>query len=266
NGNLLEKVEKIRDNLKNIQRDIDKDPYNKALRKEEVAILKDSHKVEGIGECHSLFKNKVNGTEALSLIEDVSLKEIKDALFDIGDNKSPGPDGFSSVFFKKSWNIIGEDFYKAVKEFFKSGKMLKDINSTVISLIPKTQSPLKVSDYRPIACCNVVYKCISKVITGRLKRIIGNLKAYDTVNWCFLETIMTHFGFLRKMIQWIMVCVKTTSFTINVNGELCGFFKGGKGLRQGDPLSPYLFTLVIECFTLMMERNVQRNPKFQYHF
>nr|GEU69171.1 RNA-directed DNA polymerase, eukaryota, reverse transcriptase zinc-binding domain protein [Tanacetum cinerariifolium] len=192
--------------------------------------------------------NKVNETEALSLIEDVSSKEIKDALFDIGDNKSPGPNGFSYVFFKKAWNIIGEDFCKAVKEFFKSEKMLKDLNSTVISLIPKTQSPLKVTNYRPIACCNVVYKCISKVITRRLKRVRGNLvninqsafvaerqiqdnilltqellkgydrkggpsrvafkidiqKAYDTVNWCFLETILTHFGFPVKMIHWIM--------------------------------------------------------------
>nr|GEV31126.1 hypothetical protein [Tanacetum cinerariifolium] len=303
NGNLFEKVEKIIDNLKNIQRDIDKDPYNKALRKEEVAILKEymtamedeekilfqkskikwlslgdinnsffhktlkgryqksriekiqdvngnsfesqevanqfvmhfkkfmgsSQKVEGIGECHSLFKNKVNENEALSLIEDVSSKEIKDALFDIGDKKAPRPDGFLFVFFKKAWNIIGEDFCKAFKEFFKYGKMLKDLNSNVISLIPKTQSPLKVTDYRPIACCNVVYKCISKVITGRLKRVLGNL--------------------------WIIVCVKTTSFTINVNGELCRFFKGGRDdllvLCHGDAESVKV-TVIKEINSLLM--------------
>ncbi|GJX79146.1 RNA-directed DNA polymerase, eukaryota, reverse transcriptase zinc-binding domain protein [Tanacetum coccineum] len=119
--------------------------------------------------------NKISNAEALSLEEDVSSKEIKDALFDIGDNKAPGPDGYSVVFFKKAWKVIGDDFCKAVKEFFNSGKLLKDLNSIVISLIPKTQSPLKVNDYRPIACCNVVYKCISKVITGRIKKVLGKL-------------------------------------------------------------------------------------------
>ena len=109
------------------------------------------------------------------MIREVSNDEIKLALDDIDSNKAPGPDGFSSQFFKASWNIIGDELCKAVKEFFKSGKLLKEVNATVISLVPKTPTPKMVSDYRPIACCNVVYKIISKIIVNRIKGCLGEL-------------------------------------------------------------------------------------------
>nr|GEZ45879.1 RNA-directed DNA polymerase, eukaryota, reverse transcriptase zinc-binding domain protein [Tanacetum cinerariifolium] len=67
------------------------------------------------------------------------------------------------------------------------------------------------------------------------------------------------------MIQWIMTCVSSAAFTISVNGERFGYFKGGRGLRQGDPISPDLFTLVMEVFSLIMSRNVQNSPDFKYH-
>nr|GEX36605.1 RNA-directed DNA polymerase, eukaryota, reverse transcriptase zinc-binding domain protein [Tanacetum cinerariifolium] len=81
-----------------------------------------------------LFSTMLNQDEAEDMIRVVSNKEIKDAMFDIGDNRAPGPDGYSSLFFKRAWNIVGNDVCDAVKEFFDSGQMLGELNATLISL------------------------------------------------------------------------------------------------------------------------------------
>ncbi|GJZ90276.1 putative reverse transcriptase domain, reverse transcriptase zinc-binding domain protein [Tanacetum coccineum] len=90
-------------------------------------------------------------------------------------------------------------------------------------------------------------------------------KAYDTVDWEFLRVALIGFGFHDRMISWIMECVTTTSFSISINGSLHGYFKGKRGLRQGDPFSPYLFTLIMEVFTLMLHRRVREASSFTYH-
>nr|GEW93127.1 hypothetical protein [Tanacetum cinerariifolium] len=81
--------------------------------------------------------------------------------------------------------------------------------------------------------------------------------AYDTVDWNFLGKILIDFGFHSHMVLWIMECVASTSFFVSVNGSLNGFFKGMRGLHQGDPLSPYSFTLVVDILSLILKREVE---------
>ncbi|GKC11905.1 putative ribonuclease H-like domain-containing protein [Tanacetum coccineum] len=89
-------------------------------------------------------------------------------------------------------------------------------------------------------------------------------KLYDIVDWDFLKKILAGFRFHTHMIGWIMECVTTTSFSISINGSLHGFFKGKRGLRQGDPLSIF-FTLIMEVLTLMLQRGVRNAYSFTYH-
>ncbi|GJV22742.1 hypothetical protein Tco_1375437 [Tanacetum coccineum] len=258
----------------------------------------------------NLFQNRLDTVAALDMIRDISDQKIKEAIFSMGNDKSLGPDGFTAAFFKEAWDIVATDVMQAVREFFINGKLLKEINHTIIALIPKVASPSRVNDFRPISCCNVLFKCISKIIANRIKESLKVLvspnqsafvpgrnisdnilltqelmhnyhldwgpprcafkvdiqKAYDTVDWSFLKEVLIGFGFHDRLVGWIMECVTTVSFSICINGSLHGYFKGKRGLRQGDPLSPYLFTLVMEILTLMIRRRVQATDSFTYHY
>ncbi|GKB13409.1 hypothetical protein Tco_0847332, partial [Tanacetum coccineum] len=141
--------------LKKAQVDLDSDPNNAKLREVEMIFNKayreaalDEERVsrqkakvewlkEGNHNCayfHNLLKgrmtksrivsNKIDEESDVHMIREVFVDEIKSALFDIDDDKAPRPDGFTSKFFKASWSIVGKDLCDAVKEFFKSGKLL----------------------------------------------------------------------------------------------------------------------------------------------
>ncbi|CAH9093039.1 unnamed protein product [Cuscuta europaea] len=122
-----------------------------------------------------LSGNILDQTLVSDLISPVTDLDIKQALFDIGNDKAPGPDGYSSAFFKENWSKVGEDVCEAVREFFDTGTLLKQVNHTVVALIPKTNHSPTVSDFRPISCTNVTYKIITKILSSRLGPLLSSI-------------------------------------------------------------------------------------------
>ncbi|GJY47404.1 sodium/hydrogen exchanger 6, partial [Tanacetum coccineum] len=126
-----------------------------------------------------LFVRVLDDQKAVFMVREVSDSEIKGALFSMGDDKAPGPDGFTAAFYKKAWDIVGDDFTFAIRDFFANGKLLREVNPTIIALIPKVTIPSRINDYRPISCCNIIFKCISKIIANRIK---GDLEYLVSIN------------------------------------------------------------------------------------
>lgn len=94
-----------------------------------------------------------------------STEEIKAALDQIGALKAPGPDGMSATFYHFYWSTVKEELVSMVQNFFQSGYLLKQLNHSFLVLLPKTEHPSRVEEYRPTSLCNVVYKVISKILT-----------------------------------------------------------------------------------------------------
>ena len=89
--------------------------------------------------------------------------------------KAPGPDNMSAIFFQKYWGIVGNDVICMVLNVLNSNMSMVEINKTNITLVPKIKNPTKMTDFRPISLCNIVYKLISKVLANRLKVILPQI-------------------------------------------------------------------------------------------
>lgn len=77
---------------------------------------------------------------------------------------SLGLDGFPDAFFQRHWKIVGKGVCNAVTIAFNSNSWANDLNDTFIALIPKVTKPAKVTEFRPISFCNVMYKILAKVL------------------------------------------------------------------------------------------------------
>ena len=247
---------------------------------------------------------KVSSEMNQSLIKDFTKEEVLAALKQMHPTKAPSPDDMSAIFFQKYWDVVGNDVTSMVLNVLNCNKSIVEINKTYITLVPKTKSPTKMTEYRPISLCNVVYKLISKVLANRLKVTLPHLitenqsvflserlitdnvlvafevmhylehkrdgkdcymavkldmsKAYNRVKWGFIEKVMERMGFHERWIALVMHCISTISYSILMNGVAYGSIIPTRGLRQGDPLSLYLFLLCTNGLSSLIN-NAARN-------
>ena len=129
----------------------------------------------GIEEVADLIPRSVTPEMNEQLTKEFQREKVVQAVHSMHPTKPPSPDGMSAIFYQKYWDVIGNDIINTVLNVLNSNASVAPLNQTNIALIPKTNSPTKMTEFRPINLCNVSYKIISKVLANRLKLIISTI-------------------------------------------------------------------------------------------
>ncbi|GJZ73517.1 RNA-directed DNA polymerase, eukaryota [Tanacetum coccineum] len=197
----------------------------------------------------SPFYSTLHDDQNTFLVSSVSEAEIHAAICDCGSEKSPGPDRFTFAFYKKFWDLIKSDVTVFVQEFFKTGIIPKGCNTSFIALIPKISNPMVVSNFRPISLIGAQYKIIAKVMANRLAQVIDSVISREQTAFIKHRQILDG----PLMISWIKGCLFSATTSILINGSPTCEYQINRGLRQGDPLSPFLFIIAMEGLHVAVE-------------
>ncbi|XP_074277489.1 uncharacterized protein LOC141601119 [Silene latifolia] len=169
--------------------------------------------------------------------------------------------GTSKKFYWDYFEVIGEDMCKAVMEVFDTvALLLPNIVSETHSAFIKGR---EIVD-NIIICQDWVRLYNKKACSPRCMMKVDLRKAYNSIEWSFIEDILKALGFPNKMVGLIMECVTSPTFSLSLNENVFGYFEGRRGIRQGDPISPLLFIVCMEYFTGVLNVVTQRK-EFRFH-
>lgn len=226
----------------------------------------------------------------------ISLEEIKRAIKALQGSKAPGPDGYTSEFYKSFTDELAPVLLQVYNESLKLGKLPPTFYQAKIFVIhKKDKDPKNVSAYRPISLLNVDIKILAKIMANRLETVISTIihedqngfiknrqlshnlrrlfniiysngptvqpevlvsldaeKAFDRVEWTYLFSTLSRFGFGDSFISWLKLLYASPVASVQTNNCHSEFFSLSRSTRQGCPLSPMLFAIAIEPFAISL--------------
>ncbi|GJS54318.1 reverse transcriptase domain, reverse transcriptase zinc-binding domain protein [Tanacetum coccineum] len=182
-------------------------------------------------------------------------------------DKAPSPDGFNFKFIRKMWEIIKPDLMGAISWFWEKMEISKGCNTSFVTIIPKVVDHIGLGDYRPISLIGCYYKIIAKMLAERVKRVVGDV--VDKEQNAFIKGRFILDGVLiaNETIKFLRKTKEkgSTSMSILVNGSPSEEFELERGVRQGDPLSPFLFILAAKGLNSIVNE-VVTNVKWWWRF
>lgn len=231
----------------------------------------------------------------------ITVEELEVALRLLPNGKTPGSDGLSTDFYKFWWPYIGDFIFDSFTYAVRLGHLSIDQRRGVISLLPKKGKDIRfLKNWRPISLLNTDYKILTKLLAGRMQRVIANIihpdqvgyikrryigqnirtiidmieytktthtpgliafldfeKAFDSLEWSFLEKALCTMGFGEHFVNWVHTVYSDINSCILNNGFTTKYFNLQRGIRQGCPLSAYLFIIAVEFLATSIRKDAE---------
>ncbi|KAA3468114.1 reverse transcriptase [Gossypium australe] len=214
------------------------------------------------------YENILTGTEQCiteednrCLTEQYTKEEIWEALQSIGATKAPGEDGFPALFYKKYWHIVGEEASSFCLQHLNGGMetIANHFRGVLEKCIDDAQSafvPRRLILDNVLLAYETLHTLKRKKLgkKGWMAVKLDMSKAYDRVEWSCIHEIIRKMGFDPNWINSIMKCISTVSYSVILNGQVGDIFHPSIGLRQGDPLIPFLFLICGEGLSSLMRK------------
>ncbi|XP_059310107.1 uncharacterized protein LOC132061280 [Lycium ferocissimum] len=151
------------------------------------------------------------------LEEQPTMEEVKKAVFELSGDSACGPDGFSGIFYQRCWEVIKVDVFNVVKAFFEGHTLPKSITHTNLVLLPKKNVVESFSDMRPISLSNFINKVISRVVYGRLDRLLPTMISFNQLGFVKGRNIIENVLLIQEIVTDIRMRGKPTNVVIKLD-------------------------------------------------